>query len=109
MLGQSFNVEVRPAREQLVIEVCGEVDLATAPQIHEIVANAVGDGWNQLIVDLRAVSFMDSAGVHLLLKLRELRQDGVNCQMIDGRPEIHRVLGLCGLGDVLGRADPANL
>jgi len=29
--------------------------------------------------------------------------------MIDGRPEVHRVLELCGLRDVLGHADPAVL
>ncbi len=106
---QPFSVLLRPAREQLVIEVCGEIDLATAPQIHEVVIDAVADGWDQLVVDLRAVSFMDSAGVHLLLDLQALSQDGVNCQMIDGRPEIHRVLDVCGVGDVLGRADPAML
>jgi anti-sigma B factor antagonist len=73
------------------------------------VTDAVTDGWDHLVVDLRAVSFMDSAGVHLLLQLHALREDGVSCQMIDGRPEVHRVLSACGVDDVLERADPAIL
>jgi len=105
----SFAVEVRPCREQIVVEVHGEVDLATAPRLRDVVADAVDDGWSRLVVDLRAVSFMDSAGVHLLLDLKAMGQHGVECHMIDGRPEVHRVLELCELQDVLDHVEPAGV
>ncbi len=68
----SFAVDVRPCRERIVVRVQGEIDLATAPRLHDAVADAVADGWSHLVVDLRAVSFMDSAGVHLLLDLKDM-------------------------------------
>lgn len=71
--------------------------------------DVIADGWKQLVVDLRSVSFMDSAGVHLLLDLKDMRQHGVTCRMTDGRPEVHRALELCGLEDVLDHVDPAGL
>jgi len=112
MPAQPFTVQIRPARERLVVAVCGEIDLATAPQVEAAVIDAVADGWTRVVIDLRAVSFMDSAGVHLLLALLALRAlgaRGVSCQMIDGRPEVHSVLELCGHGDVIARVDPAVL
>ncbi len=68
MAGQFFSVGVRPDRERLIVEVHGEIDLLTAPRVREAVAEAVASGWSQLVIDRRAVSFMDSAGVHLLLR-----------------------------------------
>jgi len=47
--------------------------------------------------------------VHLLLDLKDMARDGVECQMINGRPEVHRVLELCGLTGVVDHLDPAEL
>lgn len=102
---QSFQVHVRPQRERLVIEAHGEIDLATVPRLREAISTAVADGCRDLVVDFRAVTFMDSAAVHLLQDLRAMRTDGIHCRLIDGRPEVGRVLELVGLPNILERAD----
>jgi len=88
---QPFQVHVRPQRERLVIEAHGEIDLATVPRLREAISTAVADGCRDLVVDFRAVTFMDSAAVHLLQDLRAMRTDGIDCRLIDGRPEVGRV------------------
>ena len=105
----SFSVEERPSRERVVIAVRGEIDMVTAPNVSEMIAGAVANGWDDVVVDLRGVSFMDSSGVHLLETLREMRSTGVRCSMIDGAPPVSRVLEITGLSDVLPRVDPAEL
>ncbi|MDQ3631297.1 MAG: STAS domain-containing protein [Actinomycetota bacterium] len=107
--GSNFSVDVRPFREHFVVVVCGEVDLLTAPEVHETVTDAVADGWRKVVVDLRAVSFMDASGVHLLQSLNAMRQHGVHCRMMDGAPAVRDILQLLALTDVLPHIDPATL
>lgn len=104
-----FSVELRPARSVLVVRVCGEIDLFTAPKVRELVTEAVSDGWDSIVVDFRPVTFMDSAGVHLLSELKGLDQQGVSCRMIDGSPAVRDVLTLVGAHGLLPSADPALL
>lgn len=106
---RAFELQLHPAREHLVLEVSGELDLATVPQVRDAASAATLAGFKSLIVDLRGVDFMDSAGVHLLRDLRSLESDGVRCRMIEGRLAVQRVLELTGDVAVLPAADPASL
>ena len=45
----------------------GELDLGTAPQLEQALAEADGD----VLLDLRGLTFMDSTGVRLLLEAAE--------------------------------------
>jgi anti-anti-sigma factor len=88
-----------------VVAVRGEVDLSTAEAVDKAVHVAVQDGWRHLVVDLRGVDFMDSTGLHLLVRLSERRRRGVRVELIAGNPAVERLLELSGLTDVLPRAD----
>jgi anti-sigma B factor antagonist len=67
-----------------VLEVEGEIDIATAQQLEEVVAGHVAAGGGELWVDLSRVEFMDSNGLHLLLRaqsdlVRQRRRLAVIC------------------------------
>ncbi|HZE66024.1 MAG TPA: STAS domain-containing protein [Sporichthyaceae bacterium] len=49
------------------VTVLGEVDLATAPRLRSALAEAAADG-SSLHVDLRAVRYLDSAGMAALFE-----------------------------------------
>jgi len=51
----SFAVEIRPRRQRLILEAHGEIDLATAPRLHDAVADVVADGWRHLVVSIDVV------------------------------------------------------
>lgn len=55
-----------------LVEAQGEVDLTTAPQLREpLMAAATTTGYTDVIVDLREVDFIDSAGLALLVEARK--------------------------------------
>ncbi|MEC3982512.1 STAS domain-containing protein [Amycolatopsis sp. H20-H5] len=49
-----------------VLSVTGEIDLLTAPEFEDIVSGIVREGPALLVVDLRKVSFLSSAGLQVL-------------------------------------------
>ena len=57
-------VELRPAPGVLLLEVHGEIDLVTAPILHEAVSAAA----DRLVVDLGGVTFLACCGLRILLE-----------------------------------------
>ncbi|WP_202918143.1 STAS domain-containing protein [Streptomyces cavernae] len=55
-----------------VLEVSGEMDLVTSPELRQRVHDAVADGHRSLILDLSQVRFCDSSGVGVLIATRRL-------------------------------------
>ncbi|ONI80498.1 hypothetical protein ALI22I_45180 [Saccharothrix sp. ALI-22-I] len=54
----------------LVVDVSGEVDMATAPLVEEFVLRTLDDAVRTLVVDLSGVTFLGSTGINLLISLR---------------------------------------
>lgn len=82
-----------------VVEVTGEVDLASSPALRQAIASQIESGHTELILDLGEVTFMDSSGLNVLAgAARRLGPKGV---LIAGcRPNIRRLFELSGLGAV---------
>lgn len=62
----SFHVSVTREGSMARIVVSGELDIATAPALLEHVRGAA-EGASSLVLDLRAVTFIDSTGLRALL------------------------------------------
>ncbi|QRP43599.1 STAS domain-containing protein [Amycolatopsis sp. FDAARGOS 1241] len=59
-------VSVRWRGPAAVVTVAGEIDLVTAPELDEVVSGAVDESPDVLVVDLRGVTFLSSAGLQVL-------------------------------------------
>ncbi|MEW2506568.1 STAS domain-containing protein [Amycolatopsis sp. NPDC047767] len=59
-------VTVRWHGRAAVVTVAGEIDLVTAPELDEIVTGVVDERPEALVVDLRQVTFLSSAGLQVL-------------------------------------------
>ena len=91
-----FNVEVRRDGSTVVIAPSGELDLATVGQLRAAFGKA--DGCGALVIDLRGLSFMDSAGLSLVVEQHRRAADaGVDFRVVRGAPEIQRLFELTGL------------
>ncbi len=55
-----FRVDVHPERDVVRVAPAGELDLTTVCVVDGQVANLRAAGFGQLVLDLRAVSFMDT-------------------------------------------------
>jgi anti-anti-sigma factor len=94
-----FRIEIEPDRERVLVAPHGELDLETVPAVADEIEDLVDRGFRNIVVDLRPVSFIDSTGVHLLLRLTA-RSD-VTITVIDGCESVGRVFDLAGVRDVL--------
>jgi anti-sigma B factor antagonist len=75
------------------IRLAGELDMSTAPQLHEVLDVAVADG-GTILVDLGEVTFMDSTGINALLR-SAVSLRGRGCLILHGEQDrVRRVLDL---------------
>ncbi|MCT9075897.1 STAS domain-containing protein [Streptomyces fulvoviolaceus] len=95
----------RAADGLLVAELRGEIDLATVTQLRCWLDSVVSLRAPAYLVDLRAVDFIDSAGLNLLLRLRRrvLKEDGAFAVLCTANTR--RLMGAHGTLAVL---DPAT-
>jgi anti-anti-sigma factor len=76
---------------RVVVTVTGEVDMSTADAMFQA---AMRDGVPVATLDLRAVTFFDSAAIHALLRLAEHYGAGLT---VLPSAQVHRVLEISGL------------
>jgi anti-sigma B factor antagonist len=101
----SFSVRSVPAVEQTVVEVQGEVDIDTAPRMRRALVDAADRGV-PVLVDLGAVTFMDSAGFGVLVAAqRDVAAAGTTMRLRGVSGRIRQLLALLGL-DAVFTVDP---
>jgi anti-sigma B factor antagonist len=62
-----FEVDVRHVGRRAVIDVAGEIDIATAGALESTIREAIADGVFELWIDLGDTEFIDSTGMRLLI------------------------------------------
>jgi anti-anti-sigma factor len=92
-----------------VLHVAGELDIATAGQLSSALERALSAD-PTLVVDLGGVSFVDAAGLHVILEIAE-RRNGSGPLVLDNAPRVAwllKVVGLEGLSSVKVRGGDAG-
>jgi len=116
---QQLIVNVRHEEPFTIVEVAGEVDIETAPQLREVVTSVTDEGADRLVFDLSQVTFVDSVGLGVFVLARKkmlLRQGTIGIVAptrrvvaifkIAGLDEIFRVRPT--LASVIADEDPAE-
>jgi anti-sigma B factor antagonist len=111
--GQLLSVSTLPAARpgHVVVEVTGEVDSHTAPALDVVLhSQAIQRGVRELVVDLRRVTFLGTAGVTVLDQAhRRCRMRGARLVIrAGGRHSVLRPLQLTGLADLVA-VDPTEV
>jgi anti-anti-sigma factor len=101
---QRFCCEATREGEVVRIALAGELDLARAPEVEQVLR---ADGVRQRVLDLRNLTFMDSSGLQLILSAHAAaRRDGVILEIVPGPPSVQRVFEICGVQDTLRFVTP---
>jgi anti-sigma B factor antagonist len=96
-----LGLSVRHHGDLATIHIRGEIDLATCPLLQAIVVDLVDRGCHQLIVDLERVSFLDCAGIRVLVDARRrVQEQGGSVRLVRPGPLVCRVLALTGMTEV---------
>jgi len=99
-----LQVHLERSGDMPVVRVVGEIDLATAPQLRDQLAELPHDS-GAVIVDLSEVTFLDSTGLSVLVASWKRFSNGDekgDLRLVVNRPAIERVLEVTGLAQVFG-------
>ena len=92
-----------------VLNVRGEIDVATSPELDELLTGLVARGPELIIVDLTDVSFIDSTGLGVLVgAVRDVRAGGGDLRLVVTQPQIIKLLELTGLDEVFSIVENAS-
>ncbi|AVT29289.1 MULTISPECIES: STAS domain-containing protein [unclassified Plantactinospora] len=95
-------VAVRPGRGCTVLEVAGDLDMATSPQLRDSLQQLVDAGHRQVVVDLSGVGFMDSSALGaLVVMFKAFRDLGGRLCVAAVQPAVRSVLTITSVDQVL--------
>lgn len=99
-----FRVDVHREGAALVVAPSGEIDLATVGRVREALQHEREA--RVVVLDLREVSFIDSAGLQLVLEEhRRAARDGAELRIRRGPSNVQRLFVMTGLSRHLLWAD----
>ena len=91
-----LTIESTEQGETLVVSLAGEFDLASAQLVDEELARAQ-ESYPVVILDLSRVTFMDSTGLHVVLRVDErMHEAGSTLRVVAGSPQVQRLFELTG-------------
>jgi anti-sigma B factor antagonist len=92
--------------DSTVVQVTGEVDAATAPQLRKRLRELTDAGEHRLVVDLESVEFMDSTGLGALIStLKRVRENDGYLRLVCSRRPILKIMSITGLDSVISVYD----
>ena len=96
------TVTVSTTTEQVVVEMVGELDVASSPQLSEKVEEALSGRPRELVIDLTQVTFLGSSGLRVLAMARRQAIDlGAGLVIRVSGSEVLRPLEVTGMIELL--------
>jgi anti-anti-sigma factor len=104
MTSESFSVRSERAGRVHRVKAIGELDMATVAVL-EPEFDAIGDHDAVVVADLTELDFIDSSGLHLLLRLNDRFPDRFR---INGSAVVERLLDIAGVRPLLPIISPTD-
>jgi anti-anti-sigma factor len=99
---EPFTCKVTSDDDQAVVAPRGELDMATVQAVEQELRKLHESGTRQIVLDLGGLSFMDSSGLHLVMRwAEEASKDGFLFELEPGPPQIQRLFELTAVIDQL--------
>jgi anti-sigma B factor antagonist len=101
-VGPAFEIRDVAVGAVTGLAVRGEVELATAPALTAAVDHAIPASRGPFVIDLSGVDFLDSSGIHCLVRARALLASDDRLLVLVCPPgSVRRVLELTGFTEVV--------
>jgi anti-sigma B factor antagonist len=106
------DLDIRTVGQGLVARLSGEIDLSNAGDLRAAIGRELTNQPLGLVLDLRAVDYLDSAGIQVVYDLRErLRERGQRLALVVGNDspiaETLRIVDLPNVVAIAGTVDDA--
>lgn len=67
---RDFTIGEQHQRGVVVVDISGELDIGTAPQVEDRLAHLSATGHHHLVLDTARLSFCDAAGIRVMIRAR---------------------------------------
>jgi anti-sigma B factor antagonist len=99
---EPFTCDVRPERDHVVVAPRGELDMATVGILERELRGLRDSGFERIVLDLADLSFMDSSGLHLVLRwTAEASSDSFSFELEPGPRAVQRIFEVAAVLDEL--------
>jgi anti-anti-sigma factor len=100
-VGEYFRVTIVELDGEAVVVIAGEIDMAAKDRLWEVIEQARADG-RRLVIDLAATSFIDSAGLTVLIRAMQAQAaDGGEMVLRSPSEPVKQILDMTGVGDAV--------
>jgi anti-sigma B factor antagonist len=100
--GGALTVSVSEDGNTLTVTVAGELDVSTVPAFNKRLSELRHKGFHSIVLDLSAISFMDSTGLSAVLVAEmHARMRGQRFRVVEGPPHVDELFRLTGVDNFL--------
>ena len=95
-----MTIEIKNNGQETTIEITGRLDTTTAPTLEKTINEDIGDTTN-LILDLKGLDYISSAGLRVLLGAQKKMQKIGAMKVINVTEQVMEVFEITGFADIL--------
>ena len=95
-----MTMEIRKNADETVIGVVGRLDTTTAPALEKAINGDIGDTKN-LVLDLKEMQYISSAGLRVLLSAQKKMQKIGSMKVVNVCEAVMEVFEMTGFADIL--------
>jgi anti-sigma B factor antagonist len=97
-----FTLNVTPERDHVIVAPQGELDMATVGLVEQELRHLHEAGFRSIVLDLAGLTFMDSSGLHLVMRWAdEASQNGFAFELEPGPLVVQRIFELAAVTELL--------
>jgi anti-sigma B factor antagonist len=97
-----LSVSVRERGESVIVEVGGELDLASSPDLERVLDETLRPHPGLVVVEMGKLNFIDMSGLRVLLSAQQRAEErGTRLVLANVRSQIRRVMALARVDDLL--------
>jgi len=98
----NLSVNVQEDSNVKVLEVNGEIDAYTAPELKETLMPLMKESGNEVEVDLENVQYMDSTGLGVFVSaLKVSKESGSHYVLKNVQDRVFRIFEITGLSEII--------
>ena len=95
-----MTLEIKKHAKETTIEIVGRLDTITAPVLEETIGENVANS-QSLILDLKGLEYISSAGLRVLLGAQKKMQKVGSMKLVHVCEDVMEILEMTGFADIL--------
>ena len=95
-----MTIEIKMNAAEAVIRICGRLDTITAPTLEKTINEEIGNAKN-LILDMKDLAYISSAGLRVLLAAQKKMQKIGSMKVVNVCEAVMDVFEMTGFADIL--------